>query len=102
MCDNVPIYAIIHLFVCFVCNMQQQSKTKKMVLLNSGKLYMSFFKETQLSSKNFEKFLDIKTRKFPFWKIFGTNMKIMTCYPEDFLGLPICWRTLLSLKWLFS
>ena len=87
MCDNVPIYAIIHLFICFVCNMQQQSKTNKMVLLNSGKLYM-VFKELRENSS--------------IWKIFGTNMKIMTCYPEVFQGLPTCWPTLLSLKWLFS
>ena len=68
MCDNVPIYAIIHLFICFVCNMQQQSKTKKMVLLNSGKLHMSFLKKHNYLQRTLRKFLDTKTRKFPFGK----------------------------------
>ena len=57
----------IYLFVLYVtCN--NKAKQKKMVLLNSGKLYMPFLKKHNYLQRTSRKFLDTKTRKFPFGK----------------------------------
>ena len=91
----------IYLFVLYItCN--NKAKQQKMVLLNSGNLYVSFLKKHNYLQRTLRKFLDTKTRKFLFGKYLALIWKSWLVIQRFFRGCPYVGQTLLSLKWLFS